>query len=74
MQIKQQDKTDHEPNINNEIDTAANANQVREAGRMTWQPNKVKSCGRYEDREDGDDGSPPILGPGIDQDTRKQNR
>ena len=74
MKVKQQDKTDHDPNINNEIDSTANADQGREPGRMTWQLHKIKSCRRYKDRHDGDDGSPPILGPGIDQDRRKQNR
>jgi hypothetical protein len=29
MQVEQQDKTDHDPNVKNEIDAAADGNQGR---------------------------------------------
>jgi len=52
MQVKQQDKADHNPDINNEIDTAADANQSRQPGCVIWQPDEIKSGRRDKNRHD----------------------
>src|SRR5579872_4094791 len=67
MEIEQQDEADHYPSINNEIDAAANANQSGEPSRMRRQPDKVKSRGRNEHRQDGNKRSAPVFAPGIDK-------
>src|SRR5687767_4096 len=73
VEVEQNENADDDPDINEEIDAAADADDLGKVGCMGGSPHEIKSSRRGNRTQEADDRRAAVLDPGIKQRPQQQD-
>jgi hypothetical protein len=63
MNVQEDDQADHNPEVEDEVDAAADADQSSQPRRMVGNPHEIEPGDRREDGQDPDNRRASVFGP-----------